>query len=185
MQEVFGQVTSVAPSRATVLLRGESGTGKEMIARAIHTAGPRADRPFVTVNCAALPETLLESELFGHKRGAFTGAVEERKGRVERGPREAGRGGAVPGGPLLPAERDPPLPAAAAGPAGGHHPPDRAFFGAVQPGARQGGLLHARGARPAGRVPVAGKRSGTGESGGTHGGDGEGSDRRSPGSPAA
>ncbi len=84
MQDVFAQVTSVAPSRATVLLRGESGTGKEMIARAIHTASPRADRPFVTVNCAALPETLLESELFGHKRGAFTGAVEERKGRFEQ-----------------------------------------------------------------------------------------------------
>ena len=83
MQEVFASVTSVAPSRATVLLRGESGTGKEMIARAIHVAGPRAERPFVTVNCAALPETLLESELFGHRRGAFTGAVEERKGRFE------------------------------------------------------------------------------------------------------
>jgi Nif-specific regulatory protein len=76
-------VTSVAPSRATVLLRGESGTGKEMIARAIHQGGGRADRPFLAVNCAALPETLLESELFGHKRGAFTGAVEERKGRFE------------------------------------------------------------------------------------------------------
>ena len=83
MQEVFGAVTRVAPSRATVLLRGESGTGKEMIARAIHLAGPRAEHPLVTVNCAALPETLLESELFGHKRGAFTGAVEERKGRFE------------------------------------------------------------------------------------------------------
>ncbi len=83
MQEVFAAVTSVAASRATVLLRGESGTGKEMIARAIHQGGPRAERPFVAVNCAALPETLLESELFGHKRGAFTGAVEERKGRFE------------------------------------------------------------------------------------------------------
>ncbi len=83
MQEVFAQVTSVAPSRATVLLRGESGTGKEMVARAIHLAGHRPEGPFVTVNCAALPETLLESELFGHKRGAFTGAVEERKGRFE------------------------------------------------------------------------------------------------------
>jgi Nif-specific regulatory protein len=83
MQEVFAAVTSVASSRATVLLRGESGTGKEMIARAIHQGGPRAERPFVAVNCAALPETLLESELFGHKRGAFTGAVDERKGRFE------------------------------------------------------------------------------------------------------
>lgn len=83
MQEVFAAVTSVASSRATVLLRGESGTGKEMIARAIHQAGPRAERPFIAVNCAALPETLLESELFGHRRGAFTGAVDERKGRFE------------------------------------------------------------------------------------------------------
>jgi Nif-specific regulatory protein len=84
MQEVFASVLSVAPSRATVLLRGESGTGKERVARAIHLASPRAEDPFVTVNCAALPETLLESELFGHKRGAFTGAIEERKGRFEQ-----------------------------------------------------------------------------------------------------
>ncbi|MBI5575989.1 MAG: nif-specific transcriptional activator NifA [Deltaproteobacteria bacterium] len=84
MQEVFASVTSVASSRATVLLRGESGTGKERIARAIHLASPRAEGAFVTVNCAALPETLLESELFGHKRGAFTGAIEERKGRFEQ-----------------------------------------------------------------------------------------------------
>ncbi len=88
MQEVFAQVASVAPSRATVLLRGESGTGKEMIARSIHLMGPRAGHPFVAVNCAALPETLLESELFGHRQGAFTGAVRERKGRFE----EAGGG---------------------------------------------------------------------------------------------
>jgi len=88
MQDVFAAVSSVAASRATVLLRGESGTGKEMIARAIHQGGPRAERPFVAVNCAALPETLLESELFGHRRGAFTGAVDERKGRFE----EAGGG---------------------------------------------------------------------------------------------
>jgi Nif-specific regulatory protein len=84
MQEVFASVLSVAPSRATILLRGESGTGKERVARAIHLASPRAEDPFVTVNCAALPETLLESELFGHKRGAFTGAIEERKGRFEQ-----------------------------------------------------------------------------------------------------
>jgi Nif-specific regulatory protein len=88
MQEVFAAVISVAASRATVLLRGESGTGKEMIARAIHLAGKRADHPMITVNCAALPETLLESELFGHRKGSFTGAVEERKGRFE----EAGGG---------------------------------------------------------------------------------------------
>ncbi len=83
MQDVFAQVARVAPSRATVLLRGESGTGKEMIARSIHLMGPRAGRPFVAVNCAALPETLLEAELFGHKQGAFTGAIRERKGRFE------------------------------------------------------------------------------------------------------
>ncbi len=80
---VLDVVARVAPSRATVLLRGESGTGKEVVARALHGASPRAERPFVAVNCAALPEALLESELFGHERGAFTGAHEARKGRFE------------------------------------------------------------------------------------------------------
>ncbi|HYB72258.1 MAG TPA: sigma 54-interacting transcriptional regulator [Candidatus Sulfotelmatobacter sp.] len=83
MQEVFEAVARVSPSHATVLLRGESGTGKELIARAIHLQGPRAGGPFIKLNCAALPETLLESELFGHERGAFTGAVQARKGRFE------------------------------------------------------------------------------------------------------
>ncbi|MBI5419748.1 MAG: nif-specific transcriptional activator NifA [Deltaproteobacteria bacterium] len=83
MQEVFGQVTRVSKSTATVMLRGESGTGKELIARAIHYDSPRSRGPFVKLNCAALPETLLESELFGHERGAFTGAVGEKRGRFE------------------------------------------------------------------------------------------------------
>ena len=83
MQEVFAEVHQAAPSRATVLLRGESGTGKEAIARAIHHMSQRRDGPFIRVNCAALSETLLESELFGHEKGAFTGAQGERKGRFE------------------------------------------------------------------------------------------------------
>jgi Nif-specific regulatory protein len=83
MEEVFRSVLQVCKSKATVLLRGESGTGKELIARAIHYNSPRADRPFIKINCAALPETLLESELFGHERGAFTGATQLRKGRFE------------------------------------------------------------------------------------------------------
>ncbi|HET7876657.1 MAG TPA: sigma-54 dependent transcriptional regulator [Methylomirabilota bacterium] len=83
MQEVLSLVRRVAASDATVLIRGESGTGKELIAKAIHFASPRAGGPLVKVNCAALPETLIESELFGHEKGAFTGAVSARKGRFE------------------------------------------------------------------------------------------------------
>ncbi|MCK9983986.1 MAG: Nif-specific regulatory protein [Azoarcus sp.] len=83
MQKVFAEVHQSAPSRSTILLRGESGTGKEVIARSIHYLSPRRDGPFIKVNCAALSETLLESELFGHEKGAFTGAQFERKGRFE------------------------------------------------------------------------------------------------------
>ena len=84
MKEIFEIVQQVAPSRATVLLTGESGTGKELIARAIHQLSPRARQPLVIVNCAALAPTLLESELFGHEKGAFTGAHERRIGRFEQ-----------------------------------------------------------------------------------------------------
>ena len=83
LQAVIDQVKLVAPSKATILIEGESGTGKELIAQAIHQASPRARAPFVAVHCAALSETLLESEIFGHERGAFTGATERRIGRFE------------------------------------------------------------------------------------------------------
>ena len=83
MEEVMGLVARVAPSQATVLVRGESGTGKELIANAIHYASPRSGKPLVKVSCAAIPETLLESELFGHEKGAFTGASQRRIGRFE------------------------------------------------------------------------------------------------------
>ncbi|HEX8272175.1 MAG TPA: sigma-54 dependent transcriptional regulator [Longimicrobiaceae bacterium] len=82
--EVFKQVGRVGPSAATVLVTGESGTGKELVARALHRTSPRAAGPFVAVNCAAIPEDLLESELFGHEKGAFTGAVARKIGRFER-----------------------------------------------------------------------------------------------------
>jgi len=84
MKEVFEVVQQVAPTRATVLLLGESGTGKEMVAKVIHQLSPRAQQPMVTVHCAALAPTLLESELFGHEKGAFTGAHERRIGRFEQ-----------------------------------------------------------------------------------------------------
>src|SRR5271157_4618500 len=84
MTEIFEIVQQVAPTRATVLVLGESGTGKELIAKAVHQLSPRAKQPFVTVHCAALAPTLLESELFGHEKGAFTGAHERRIGRFEQ-----------------------------------------------------------------------------------------------------
>ncbi len=83
MQEVYNLIGQVCRSDATVLIRGESGTGKELVAHAIHYNSPRADKPFIKVNCAALPESIVESELFGHERGAFTGAIATRKGRFE------------------------------------------------------------------------------------------------------
>ncbi len=83
MQEVFSIIDKISSSKVTALLLGESGTGKELVARAIHEGGNRKDKPLIKVNCAALPETLLESELFGHERGAFTGAHASRPGRFE------------------------------------------------------------------------------------------------------
>ena len=83
VREVLGRIVKVAPTDATVLITGESGTGKELVAKAIHANSKRADRMFVPVNCAAISETLLESELFGHARGSFTGAVSARKGLFE------------------------------------------------------------------------------------------------------
>jgi DNA-binding NtrC family response regulator len=83
MQRVFRLIERVAPTRASVLITGETGTGKELVARAVHDLSPRANKPFIAVNCSAIPSTLLEAELFGHTRGSFTGAVQSRKGLIE------------------------------------------------------------------------------------------------------
>jgi DNA-binding NtrC family response regulator len=83
MQKVFTLIRKVAPTETTVLIQGESGTGKELAARALHLLSPRARKPLISVNCAAIPESLIESELFGHEKGAFTGAVSARTGLIE------------------------------------------------------------------------------------------------------
>ena len=84
MQMIYSLIEDVAPTDATVLIQGDSGTGKELVARALHQKGPRKDKPFIVINCSAYPATLLESELFGHERGAFTGAIRQKAGRFEQ-----------------------------------------------------------------------------------------------------
>ena len=179
MRELWREILKIAPTNATVLIQGESGTGKELIARAIHDRSLRAKEKFVQVNCAAIPEELIETELFGHEKGAFTGATEKQTGKFEQADggtifldevgdmslktqskvlrvleegevqkvgsnriakvdvrviaatnkdlRPGDRGGPLPRGPLLPAERRPALLAAPPRPEGGHPGPRRLF----------------------------------------------------------
>ncbi len=84
MQNIYRLIEDIAPTDATILIQGESGTGKELIARAIHRQSPRGDKAFIVINCSAYPATLLESELFGHEKGAFTGAIRQKTGRFEQ-----------------------------------------------------------------------------------------------------
>ena len=83
MRKVFGQIKNISPTSTTVLIEGETGTGKELLAQTIHSSSPRRDKPFVAIHCSAIAETLMESELFGHEKGAFTGAIRPRLGRFE------------------------------------------------------------------------------------------------------
>ena len=85
MQAIYRLIGKVADTESTILIQGESGTGKELVARAFHNNSSRQHHPFVTINCSALPDNLLESELFGHKKGSFTGAVTDKVGSVRRG----------------------------------------------------------------------------------------------------
>jgi DNA-binding NtrC family response regulator len=85
MEDIFSLISSIADSEGSILIQGESGTGKELVARAVHKLGSRRDQPFVVVNCAAIPKTLMESEMFGHTKGAFTGAIQTKMGKLEIG----------------------------------------------------------------------------------------------------
>src|SRR3989338_4063261 len=85
IQEIFDVIESVAPTSSTIMILGESGTGKELVARALHRRSNRSEKPFVAINCAAIPENLIESELFGHKKGSFTGAMNDKRGLFEEG----------------------------------------------------------------------------------------------------